>query len=207
MKTLKLPLFMLLVVAFIFTSCSDDDSIVLEPDVVEEPDTTPEPEPDPVSIEVAINEFSSQGDWVEIVNQGTESADISDFWLCLGPGTYQQISALTVLGGDTTIPVGGFLVVEYGLPDTDAGLGLYNSNSDFGDATTIADFVQYGAGGSARENVAVEAGIWTAGEFVTTTVSTTNSIAYDGEGDAASDWAETTTPTPGDVNEVTPPMN
>jgi len=195
---------MLLAMAFIFTSCSDDDSILLpEPEGQEDQVPDSEEESSDVAISVAFNEVSFQGtDWVEIVNQGEEPADISDYWLCLGPATYQQVSDLTVLAGDTTIPVGGFLVVGYSLPDTDAGIGLYADNSDFTDPSTIVDFVQYGAGGTTREAVAVAAGIWTADEFVIPGRLSSYSIAYDGEGDSSSDWAEAINPTVGLANDT-----
>ena len=209
MKILKLPVLMLLAATMIFTSCSNDDDIVDETPVAEnpDPDPTPDPDPDPdpdptsTDLNVAINEVSFQGtDWVEIANLGTETADISDYWLCLGPGTYEQLENLQALAGNTVIPAGEFVVVAYDLPDSDGGLGLYNSSDNFGDASTLVDFVQYGAGGSARENVAVEAGIWTAGDFVPTVRLSSFSIGYDGEGDASSDWFEVVNPTVGADN-------
>jgi len=188
-----------------FTACSDDDA-VLDPIVAQDEEQTPEAEEDTESadFQVAINEFSYEGtDWVEIANLGTTDADVSDLWLCLGPGTYSQLNSLEVLAGNLVIPQGGFVVVGYGLPDTDGGIGLYSDNSDFGDASTILDFVQYGAGGSSRENVAVEAGIWTANDFVPLNRLPSFSVAYDGEGDAATDWAEAINPTIGLANDTT----
>ena len=69
-----------------------------------------------------------------------------------------------------------------------------------GDANNLIDFVQWGAAGSIREVTAVAAGQWTAGEFVTVTADANNSIIYDGTGNAAADWAETTTPSFGGPN-------
>ena len=65
----------------------------------------------------------------------------------------------------------------------------------------MADFVQWGAAGSQRENVAVEAGIWTAGDFVEVLGSADNSIIFDGEGNGVENWDETTTPSLGGSND------
>ena len=83
------------------------------------------------------------------------------------------------------------------------GLGLYTTNADgfgVGAADNLADFVQWGAAGSFRENVAVAAGQWVAGEFVDVVGSDLTSIIFDGDGNAAADWAETATPSFGAAN-------
>ena len=51
----------------------------------------------------------------------------------------------------------------------------------------ISSFVHWGAAGNASEVVAVEAGIWNAGGFVSGAINGT-SIAYDGEGFTSDDW-------------------
>ncbi len=179
-----------------FASCSEDDDVI----------TPPDNGPDPVENNVVLNEVRYQGtDLVEIFNRGDQEADLNDYWLCLGPGTYQRIGDLTPQSGNVVIPAGGYLVLSYNLPDTDGGLGLYSTN-EFANSDAIVDFVQYGSGGSAREDVAVAAGIWTAGEFVPTVSSADNSIIFDGEGETAADWAETTTVTFGEENVLTVPV-
>lgn len=150
---------------------------------------------------IVINEVQfGNRNLIELYNNGNVAADISSYWLCLGPGQYVQLSAATIESGDTNLDAGEFVVVNYDLPDDQGGLGLYSNNS-FTDSNAIMDFVQWGAAGAARENVAVEAGIWTVGEFVAT-VNATSSIEYDGEGDAASDWAEETKPSFGVANDI-----
>ncbi len=193
MKKINLYFFIALIA---FASCSDDDDVVTPPD-----------NPDPVENNVVINEIRFLGtDLVEIFNQGDQEADLSDYWLCLGPGTYQRIGEITPESGSVVIPAGGYLVLPYNLPDTDAGLGLYSSN-EFTNADALVDFVQYGSGGSAREDVAVAAGLWAAGEFVPATTDADNSIIFDGEGNGAANWAETTTVTFGAENVLTMPVN
>lgn len=156
-------------------------------------------------ISVVLNEIQFVGtDAIEILNNGNTVADLSDYWLCLGPGTYVRLGTLTPVSGSiTALQPGAYLVLNYALTDDQGGLGLYSTNT-FTDPNAIVDFVQYGAAGSARENVAVAAGIWTAGEFVPPLVRT-GSIIFDGEGNAANDWAETTTPTLGAANSLTVP--
>ena len=63
-----------------------------------------------------------------------------------------------------------------------------------------ADFIQYGSSGSARENVAVEAGLWTAGDFIPTITAETNTIVYSVSGTGVNSWSETTEPTAGRAN-------
>lgn len=188
---MKKTLFYLFLGLLVFISCSDDDDAITVP-----------VEPEEIINQVVLNEVKYQGtDLVEIFNKGTQEIDLSNYWLCLGPGTYQRIGSITPESGNIIVPAGGYLVLPYDLPDTDAGLGLYSSDS-FTSAEAIVDFVQYGAGGSPRENVAVEAGIWTAGEFVPTVRLDSYSIEYDGEGDSASDWGEEINPSLGSPNDA-----
>ncbi|MCK8524054.1 spondin domain-containing protein [Aquimarina sp. D1M17] len=180
-----------------FASCSDDDDAVAPPDGGT----------DNVQNDVVLNEVRFQGtDLIEIFNRGNQEADLNDYWLCLGPGTYERIGDLTPQSGNTVIPAQGYLVLAYNLPDNNGGLGLYSTN-EFTNSDALVDFVQYGAGGSAREDVAVSAGLWTAGEFVPTVSGAENSIVYDGEGNGAGNWAETTSVTFGAENVLTMPNN
>ena len=190
MKNLRKSLLSgLMLSALAFTSCSDDDTT----------DVAPVVEPAAAAVEVILSEVQYQtADLVEIQNVGTGNVDLSDFFLCLGPGTYQRVGSLTVQSGSVTdLGPDEYLVVSYSMPDDSAGLGLYENNDGFGDPSNIADFVQWGASGSVREGVAVQAGVWTAGEFVPTLSNVDNSIVFDGEGNGAADWAETSTPSLG----------
>ncbi|MGX1930787.1 spondin domain-containing protein [Flagellimonas sp. 2504JD4-2] len=189
-------LFKVLLFAVVLASCSDDDN-----DIVGEVPTEPEPT---AEVNVRLNEVQYLGNWVEIVNNGQATVDLSDYFLCLGPGTYRRIGDLNV-NGNLELAAGSFLSVSYEMPNADGGLGLYSNNSDFTDASTLTDFVQWGAGSSARENVAVEAGVWTAGDFVPVMGNAENTIIYDGEGTGAANWAETTTATIGEANVLTVP--
>ncbi|MBO3700831.1 spondin domain-containing protein [Roseivirga sp. E12] len=152
-------------------------------------------------VSVVLNEVNyASGDWLEIYNNGSEVADLSNYWLCLGPGSYQQLSSLTPQAGSVNnLSAGEYLVLPYTMPDEEGGLGLYSTN-EFTNAEALVDFVQWGAGSSAREDVAVSAGLWTAGDFVPTVSDASNSIIFDGEGNGVANWAETSQPTPGAEN-------
>jgi len=139
---------------------------------------------------------------IELRNFGGSAVDVSSMWFCTLM-SYSQISTLTVVSGSTTIPPGGFLVLSGRTLSNSADLGLYNDISgntgNFALQSFMEDFVQWGSGGNSRESVAVGKGIWTQGDFVTG-VAQGSSIEYDGDGNAASDWAEATTPTLGAEN-------
>ncbi len=186
----------LLVIAGILFSCSEDDS--------DEIVVTPTPTPPAGSANIVINEVAYLSGEVELTNTGDAGMDVSDYFLCLGPGTYIQVGGI-IASGDANLAPGAFLVLDYDMPNATGGLGLYRNNSGFGDAANIADFVQWGDAGSARENVAVAAGIWTDGDFVPVLGNANNSIVFDGNGNAASDWAETATVTLGAANVTTAP--
>jgi len=192
---MKAKLLVLLIAIAFIASCSKDDSVIVDP-----PTNTDD-------VLVVFNEVQYQGtDLIEIFNSGTVTADLSNYWLCLGPGTYVQLNSITPQSGSiNNLQVGQYLVLPYDMPDESAGLGLY-SNNEFTNANSIVDFVQWGEGGSARENVAVAAGIWTSGEFIPTISNASNSIIFDGEGERASDWAETTSVTLGAENELMIPV-
>ncbi len=108
---------------------------------------------------------------VTITNFGDAPVDLSNYWLCLRPGTYRQLSTLSP-SGDLNVMPSGSVTVAYNVAvgvESD-GLSLYlpntTSNGGFGEATNLIDFVQWGAAGNIREILAVAQGLWTAGDFI-----------------------------------------
>ncbi|KPM31850.1 Hypothetical protein I595_2350 [Croceitalea dokdonensis DOKDO 023] len=157
--------------------------------------------PEALKQSIVINEVQYGNlNYIELYNNGDTGIDLSNYWLCLGPGQYAQIGNLSPKSGDINLESGNYVVLPMNMPDTQGGLGLYSTNQ-FTNAEAIVDFVQWGAAGSARENVAVEAGIWTTGDFVPT-VGLSASMEYDGEGDAATDWAPEAIPSLGEPNDA-----
>ncbi|MEM9935267.1 MAG: hypothetical protein AAF824_16695, partial [Bacteroidota bacterium] len=155
--------------------------------------------------QVRLNEVQFSGsDKIELINFGPVASDISDWWLCSRFDYIQLNDPGLTLTGNLNIGPGETLVIEgFSLQDQSADLGLYESPS-FGSSSAIEDFVQWGGAGIGRESVAVTAGIWTAGEFVSA-VSSGSSIEYDGSGRSAADWVEQPTPTFGEPNEAAQP--
>lgn len=188
----------------ILASCEDDDQDLIVQEQQEE-EQEPEQPMTGATQSVVLNEIKYLGeDTIEILNNGTDMVDLSAYWLCLGPGQYVQLNSLSPVSGSLELASGDYLVVNSSLPDAQGGLGLYSSDA-FTDADALVDFVQWGASGSARENVAVAAGEWTAGDFIPVVQNSESSVAYDGEGNGSGDWAETSSLTFGDVNVVTEP--
>ncbi|MEZ4703283.1 MAG: CHRD domain-containing protein [Rhodothermales bacterium] len=157
--------------------------------------------------EVGVDvDFNGQSRWVELYNAGSTAQNVSTYVLCNFP-VYPPISSLTVLSGTTTIEPGGFLVVAWprlddsgndGNPDGNGEIGFYQ-DSDFGNAASMLDYMQWGTAGHFREPVGVSAGEWTAGAFVPAAASGKSlSLVPVGE-DPVANWRETT-PTPGEPN-------
>ena len=134
---------------------------------------------------------------IEIKNIGDATADIGGWWFC------NRLS-YTQLPTGVTIPAGGIIVIHVGSSGTNTSTDIFLSsmvslntsasdisfyfNSTFTSSSSIRDFVQWGSGGNGRESVAVNAGIWTAGDFIPN-VAEGHSIEYDGDGNSSSDWS------------------
>ena len=152
-----LALFTLALVVTIAVGCDSGDSGMDDP---------PEQPPQGSVEGVRINEIHEGDQWVELLNTGDAEVDVSDLWLCVRP-EYSQVSELNALSGSTTIPAGGFLVVEWSAIQSGTGeVGLYESNT-FESADAMLDYVQYGAAEQGRASVAVSAGLWDEGTYAT----------------------------------------
>ncbi len=139
--------------------------------------------------QVVINEINGD-DRVELKNIGGTSIDISNYWLCDFPA-YGQLQNLTIdCGGDLILDPGEIVtvVVNFDIDPADGEMGLY-LNNNFAQSASIIDYVEWGSTGHNRASVAVSAGIWTAGDFVSAFTANTV-IEYDGSGDASTDWSE-----------------
>ena len=191
----------LMILFAMIASCSDDDSVADLIDAVDNQD----PPVEAVEGTVVLNEVAYLNNQVEIYNNSDASVNLEDYFLCLAPQTYRRIGALETTG-NLQLGAGEFLIVNYDMPNEIGGLGLYSNNDDFEATENIVDFVQWGASGNIRESVAVEAGIWPAGEFIPVINDAENSVIYDGEGIGASNWAETTDVTLGAENVLTIPV-
>ncbi|MDX1691621.1 MAG: hypothetical protein R3290_11425 [Acidimicrobiia bacterium] len=121
--------------------------------------------------------------WVEITNTGDAPASLDGWWMCNRP-SYFELPAVTLAPGESLLVSG---TDEAAIADAvaarepvataaaagslgsitagDGEIGLYTSSS-FGDPTAIVAYVEWGSSGHGRSGTAVEAGIWTDGDFV-----------------------------------------
>lgn len=105
-----------------------------------------------------------------ISNFSTQSIDVSDFRLC-SLFEYADLNsvAVTVNEGSLVIPAAGQVDITWAANvgfTAQSDMGLYYPVGSFAMPGSMVDFVQWGAGGLGRENVAVAAGYWTAGDFI-----------------------------------------
>jgi len=118
-----------------------------------------------------------QDGWVLIENAGSAPASLAGHFLCQRPGYFalpdveiEPGAVFWVAVGDgaslqdtPSVAAGGTLG---GFSQASGEMGLYDSNS-FGDSSSILSYVEWGSAGHGRSSVAIEAGIWVDGEFVT----------------------------------------
>ena len=153
--------------------------------------------------QVVLNEVIFGGSpAVELKNIGSTEVNTSSYFLCSFP-TYTQIQNATVLSGSVIMSPGSILVVTgHAFNTLDDELGLY-STSGFSTPANMLDYVEWGSTGHQRSSVAVSAGIWSTGDFVTLGAGT-GSIEYDGSGDSSADWLYATGNTQGQENSNVP---
>jgi hypothetical protein len=127
---------------------------------------------------------SFQEGWVLLQNTGSTSVAIGGYFLCQRP-SYFALPDVTIPAGDVLwIGVAGPVDAQptfgangaIGSFDPSGGeVGLYSSNS-FEDANSMLSYVEWGSTGHGRSSVAVNAGIWGAGDFVPVLGSLTGAI-------------------------------
>jgi len=156
---------------FLFTGCDDDGGVGTGPEDGGQPG-----EEERVNISnIRIAEVNEGEQWVEIINTGTEDVNVSTVILCAN-NNYPEIQTLDVVATDPsgdenlTLAPDERLALQWGQIDASTGdLSIYQSETeDFSNAEQIVDYLRWGsdANEADREDVAVEAGIWTAGSFV-----------------------------------------
>lgn len=149
--------------------------------------------------QVLINEIQTNGmDIVEIKNHSAMMVDVSTYRLCSWP-TYSIIGNLDIMSGSTTMMPGEILVVSgHSLGDTDDELGLYLNNF-WTNPASMLDYVEWGSTGHTRSEVAQSAGIWANGDF-TLAAPMGTTLAWDGGGNASTNWEVGAAPSFGSEN-------
>ncbi len=148
----------ILFVSLLILSCGSDDNN----DTNTDNNNPEEPETDvPQSAIIRIASVNTDTDTVTLTNLGNTSIDIGSYFLCLGPGTYKQISDITT--ENTTLTNTATISLSYDVnPDTD-GLSIFSSNAfSSSEPEVLIDYVQWGSGNQARVDQAVTAGRWDA---------------------------------------------
>ncbi|MEL6802960.1 MAG: T9SS type A sorting domain-containing protein, partial [Bacteroidota bacterium] len=92
------------------------------------------------------------------------------YWLCLGPGMYNNVGNYTNITGDFNLSTDEEVIIDItsgtqnvtALPDANGGLGLFLDNSDFGSNSgdQLLDYIQWGASNQNRVSQAINAGRW-----------------------------------------------
>ncbi|WP_139205231.1 hypothetical protein [Algibacter pectinivorans] len=143
---MKKTIFMVLVCGLIASCSNDDDTTTTETEVAS-------------SSVIRITEVNTETDQVTLTNLGDETKNVGSYWLCLGPGTYVQVSDAT--SESTNLSLNQSVTLSYDINPTADGLSLFSENS-FGstDPDILIDYVQWGASNQARVDQAVTAGRW-----------------------------------------------
>jgi len=116
---------------------------------------------------IRVSSVNTDLDEIVLSNLGSTTVEVGTYWLCLGPGTYVQVSAAA--SANTNLGPGESVTVSYDVNPSADGFSLFSTNS-FGsnDPSILVDYVQWGAANQPRVDQAVAAGRWDdAANFVT----------------------------------------
>jgi hypothetical protein len=113
---------------------------------------------------------------IELENRGATAVALGNWSICI-QFNYKRFptGSSIAAGGRYTIhinrigannPTNWYTGPYVNLDKASDGISLYHTFSGFGTAGNMEDYVGFGAGGQARENVAVSAGLWSTGAFV-----------------------------------------
>ena len=129
-----------------------------------------------------------------IKNFGSTEVDIQQYRLC-ALFEYANLSSptVTLIEGSYMMAPGETVTIIWsassGFNNTASDLGLYMPMGAFSDPANMVDFMQYGNFGQGREGVAVIAGLWTAGDFLTGT-GPWEYTSTDGTGNGVNSWGQ-----------------
>lgn len=105
-----------------------------------------------------------------IKNYGATDADIATYRLCaLFNYATLNMAPVSVVSGDLYLSPNEEVTVQWSLNANASDLGLYLPTGNFGSASAMVAFVEWGSGMQGRESVAVAAGLWGNNTFLTGT--------------------------------------
>ncbi|MEP5601071.1 MAG: hypothetical protein ABJL44_08610, partial [Algibacter sp.] len=142
-----------------------------------------------VAQDVTVTSINPVTDVLTISNPTAGTVDLSNYRLCLGPGTYVTIGTLTPISGSVNLTAGSDVVLSYDMNAVSGGFSLFsNSNFTSSNAADLISYVQWGAANQLRVDQAVTAGRWdSATNFVTGTAPYTTT-----SGGTAASWSACT---------------
>lgn len=148
--------------------------------------------------QVMISEVDPSTGTIEFHNAGEDAVDLATMFLCNRPA-YTSVGDLELVSGELMLEGGGYTVVTWdAVAAADAELALYTA-PEYSNADALVDYVSWGSAGHGREGVAVEAGLWNAGEFLETPAEGM-SLSYSGTGETPLDNWGTSEPSFGEAN-------
>lgn len=107
---------------------------------------------------------------ITIKNFGGEPEDISTYRLCSELDCTADLSSLTLVNGDLNLSTNEEVTLAWttgsGFTIAGADMALFLPSGSTTLAENLVDFTQWGSGGNGSEAVAVDKGIWTAGDFI-----------------------------------------
>ena len=157
-------------------------------------------------------------DYIEIANLGEALGDLAGYRISIDGS-----DALSLPVTDIPVSADGRVVLHLGVagsndandfffPSTvlpaEGSAALYVPNTvqpSLDDATMIIDFVQWGAAGRPREATAVEAGLWTAGQFIESSPAAAIEFCGSTGQYGRSLWFGISTPNPGTAGNCATP--
>lgn len=139
-------------------------------------------------------------EWIELYNNSENDIDLTGYELYPDGIGYFVFPEFTLAAGSYAVVhvraegentagdlYQGVQEITNNMGNTSGSVALFSS--EVHSKNTIVSFVQYGARGQTWEQAAVDASLWTKGEFAFD-VAAGFSLAYDGQGSGAFDWQQ-----------------
>lgn len=124
--------------------------------------------PEPCCEDIRITAVDPVEKEITLTNFGSCSTNVGSYQLC-GLFFCSLTSSMQLISGSLDLAAGASTVLRWNSWNPPAGgsdLALYRPSPSYTNPDDLLDFVQWGSGGNGREPVAVNKGIWSAGDFI-----------------------------------------